>query len=184
MSISSKIPIKSSGRKPTVILGNARRETLVLLMPTKARDQGYKELDTNLIKIISLKRDEFHESLQLHKLIPMLQAMKIPDAKEAVVKEWDNKIPAWQLTKVRNKKEVIDEARNHRRKVHFSSLMDLCHLKNSELELQYYKCKGRVVSGTSHSSRICSSRSRLTHDSLLLPLQPRGNSLPPSRSSN
>ena len=54
-------------------------------------------------------------------------------------------IPAWQLTKVRNKKEVIDEARNNGRKVHFSSLMDLCHLKNSELEPQYQKYKGRVV---------------------------------------
>ena len=41
---------------------------------------------------------------------------------------------AWQLTKVRNKKEVIDEARNKGRKVHFASLIDRCHLKNSELE--------------------------------------------------
>ena len=55
------------------------------------------------------------------------------------------KIPAWQLTKVRNKKEVIDEARNEGSKVHFASLMDLCLLKNSELELQYQKYKGRVV---------------------------------------
>ena len=31
---------------------------------------------------------------------------------------------------------------------------------------------------------MCSSRSRLTHDSLLLPLEPRGDSLPPSVSSN
>ena len=52
---------------------------------------------------------------------------------------------AWQLTKVRNKKNVIDEARNKGRTVHFASLMDLCHLKNSELELQYQKYKGRVV---------------------------------------
>ena len=29
--------------------------------------------------------------------------------------------------------------------VHFSSLMDLCHLKNSELEPQFQKYKGRVV---------------------------------------
>ena len=43
-------------------------------------------------------------------------------------------LPAWQLTKVRNKKEVIDKARNKGRKVLFASLMDLCHLKNSELE--------------------------------------------------
>ena len=55
------------------------------------------------------------------------------------------KILAWQLTKVRNKKEVIEEARNKGRKVHFASLMDLCHLKNSELELEYQKYKGRVA---------------------------------------
>ena len=32
---------------------------------------------------------------------------------------------------VRNKSEVIDEARKEGRKVHFASLMDLCHLKKS-----------------------------------------------------
>ena len=52
---------------------------------------------------------------------------------------------AWQLTKVRNKNEVMDEARNKGRKVHVASLMDLCHLGNSELEPQYPKYKGRVV---------------------------------------
>ena len=55
------------------------------------------------------------------------------------------KIPAWQLTKVRNEKEVIDEARNQGRKVHLASLMDLCHLKNSELDPQFQEYKGRVV---------------------------------------
>ena len=43
----------------------------------------------------------------------MPQAMKFPAAKAAVDKEWEKlgKIPAWNLTKVRSKKEVIDEAR-------------------------------------------------------------------------
>ena len=40
---------------------------------------------------------------------------------------------------------MIEEARNKGRKVHFASLMDLCHLKNSELEPQFQKYKGRVV---------------------------------------
>ena len=40
---------------------------------------------------------------------------------------------------------MIEEARNKGRKVHFASLMDLCHLKNSELEPQCQKYKGRVV---------------------------------------
>ena len=72
--------------------------------------------------------------------------MKIPDAKAAVEKNWEKleKVPAWQLTKVRNKKKVIEEARNYGRKVHFASLMDLCHHKNSELEPKYQKYTGRV----------------------------------------
>ena len=78
-----------------------------------------------------------HYSL-VHKFSPMPQAMKTPGAKAEVEKEWEKleKILAWQLTKVRNKKEVIDEAKTKGRKVHFVSLMDLCHLQNSELELR------------------------------------------------
>ena len=34
------------------------------------------------------------------------------------------KISAWQLTKVRNKKEVIEEARNKGRKVHLFCVID------------------------------------------------------------
>ena len=58
-------------------------------------------------------RKENHNNF-VHKFIPMPQVMKTPDATAAVDKEWEKleKIPAWQLTKVRNKKEVIAEARN------------------------------------------------------------------------
>ena len=82
-----------------------------------------------------------------HKFYPMLQAMKIPAAKAAVQKEWEKleKIPAWDLTKVRSKSEVIDEARTKGAKVHFVSLMDFCHLKNAELGTKHQKYKGRVV---------------------------------------
>ena len=62
-------------------------------------------------------------------------------------KEWEEleKIPAWQLTKVRNEKEVIDEAKKEGKTVHFASLVDISHLKNSELEPKFQKYKGRVV---------------------------------------
>ena len=87
-----------------------------------------------------------HYNLVL-KFIPVPQAMKIPAAKAAVDKEWEKleKIPAWDLTKVRSKAEVIDEARTKVAKVHFASLMDICHLKNAELEAKHQKYKGRVV---------------------------------------
>ena len=55
------------------------------------------------------------------------------------------KISAWTLTKVRNKKEVIDEAKTKCAKVHFASLMDTCHLKNAALEAKHQKYKSRVV---------------------------------------
>ena len=83
----------------------------------------------------------------VHKFIPMPQAMKIRAAKAAVDKEWEKleKNPAWNLTKVRSLKEVIDEARTKGAKVHFASLMDIYHLKNAELEAKHQKYKGRVV---------------------------------------
>ena len=73
-------------------------------------------------------------SLQHYNLIHnflMPQAMKIPAAKAPVDKEWEKleKIPAWDLTKIRNKSEVIDEARTSGATVLFSSLMDICHFK-------------------------------------------------------
>ena len=70
----------------------------------------------------------------VHKFMPVPQAMKIPAAKAAMDKEWEKveKILAWNLTKVRSKKQVIDEARMKGAKVHFASLMDICHLKNAD----------------------------------------------------
>ena len=40
---------------------------------------------------------------------------------------------------------MIDEARTKGRKVHFASLVYLCHLKNAEWETKHQKYKGRVV---------------------------------------
>ena len=73
--------------------------------------------------------------------------MKIPAAKAAVDKEWEKleKIPVWDLTKVRSKKEVIDEASTNGAKDHSASLMDIYHLKNAELETKHQKYKGWVV---------------------------------------
>ena len=88
-----------------------------------------------------------HDNM-VHKFIPMPQALKKnPAAKAAVVKEWEEleKVPAWKKAKVRNKFDVIDEAREEGKKVHFASLMDLCQLKNAELESKHQKYKGRVV---------------------------------------
>ena len=83
----------------------------------------------------------------LHKFIRMLQTLKIPDAKAAVDKDWEEleKLLPMQKTNVRSKKEVMQEAQKEGRTVHFASLMDICHFKNAELEPTFQKYKGRVV---------------------------------------
>ena len=102
-----------------------------------------------ITKIILQEKVRIHYSAKnlVHKFIPMPQALKIPTAKAAVDKEWEKleKISAWNLTKVKSKKMVIEEARTSGATVHFASLMDICHLKNAELEAKHQKYKGRVV---------------------------------------
>ena len=85
--------------------------------------------------------------------------MKIPAAKAAVDKEWEKleKIPAWNVTKVRNKSEVIDEARTKGAKVHFASLMDICHFwrvpnwrqstRNTKVELYFEATLWKTIQG-------------------------------------
>ena len=54
----------------------------------------------------------------VHKFIPMPQAITIPDAKAAVDKEWKKleTSPAWDLEKVKSKKEVILEGSTMRQR--------------------------------------------------------------------
>ena len=97
---------------------------------------------------ISGKRRQFITALQFgSQIFPMPQAMKIPCRKlsggQGMGKTGE--ISAWNLTRVRSKKQVIDEARTSGVKVHFASLMDMCHLKNAAMEAKHQKYKGRVV---------------------------------------
>ena len=115
--------------RPTAILGNARQNTLLLLMPTKARDQGWKGLDTNITKIISLEKRWSHYSL-VHKFIPMPQALKMPIAKAAVERESENRRKyrhgSWRKSETTKRWSMKQGIKAE--KVHFASLMDLCHL--------------------------------------------------------
>ena len=76
-----------------------------------------------IMKTILQERDTIHCNITIWytNSFPMPQAMKIPAAKAAVDKEWEKleKILAWNQTKVRSKKEVIDEARTKGATVHF-----------------------------------------------------------------
>ena len=81
------------------------------------------------------------------KPIPVPQAMEVLNAKAAVDKKWEKheKLPAWHVTKVKSKKDVIEKAQKEERTVHIATLMDLCHLKNPGLEQKFQTYEGRVV---------------------------------------
>ena len=121
----------------------------VCWMPVNPQDSVCENLYRIIMKTILLEKGTIHCNIIIWytNLFLCPQAMKIPEAKAAMDKEWEKlaKIPAWNLTKVRSKKEVIDEARTKGAKVHFASLMDICHFKNVELETKHQKYKGRVV---------------------------------------
>ena len=146
------MPCKTSKRKHGETRGKSNDFKSKLACILEASDSTRMRMEESLQKYhedhIAGKGDKSLKHYNLvHKLIPMPQAMKIPAAKAAVDKEWEKleKIPARDITKVRSKKEVIDEARTKGIKVHFASLMDICHLKNAELETKHQKYKGRVV---------------------------------------
>ena len=60
-------------------------------------------------------------------------------------KAWDNS--SMGCEKSLEKKGGNQRGTEKQQQVHFVSLMDLCRLKNSELEPQFQKHKGRVVLG-------------------------------------
>merc|ERR1711963_357674 len=73
--------------------------------------------------------------------------MKIKKAREALEAEWSKleKRKAWDITRVQPKAKVIADAKAANRPVHFGSLMDLCHIKNSQMGKEFWSYKGRIV---------------------------------------
>ena len=121
-----------SMERPVVNPMRSNQNLRVFWKPVNPQDCVWENLYRIIMKTILQEKEIIHYNITIwHKFIPMPQAMKIPAAKAAVDKEWEKleKISAWNLTKVRSKKDVIDEGRTKGIKVHFASLMDICHLK-------------------------------------------------------
>ena len=114
--MSCKIPIKSSGETHRNIGNRKTKYACVVDADESTRPRlegaGHKPHQDH----ITVKgTNEFYDSLQSgSQILSDVSSVKIPNAKAAVEKEWEKleKIPAWQLTKVRNENEVIEEARN------------------------------------------------------------------------
>ena len=120
---------------------NARKKLETPVAPAVPHEIIKNNKNCGMVHPIKSKQDLHHSAGEgnnamqhynlVHKFMRMPQAIKIPAAKAALDNEWEKleKNSAWNLTNVRNKSEVIDEARTSGAKVHFASLMDMCHMK-------------------------------------------------------
>ena len=90
-----------------------------------------------------------HENL-VHTFIPMLPAMKIPDAKAAVDREWEKleKLPSWQMTNVKSKTEVILETRKKAKNSPFRCADGHLSSQQCEVGAEVSKNTGAAVSKT------------------------------------
>ena len=62
-------------------------------------------------------------------------------------------VSAYIQVKMEGKKEVIDETRMSGATFHFASLMDICHLKNAELETKHQKIRRSSCTRRRHCER-------------------------------
>ena len=103
--------------------------------PVKSQECEWKNLYRKIMRTTSQEQGTIRYSISIWytNLFLCLKQWRYPQLKQQRLKNGKilQKIPAWDRTKVRNKSEVIDEARKEGRKVHFASLMDLCHLLKS-----------------------------------------------------
>ena len=82
----------------------------------------------------------------VHMPIASQDIRRIPGAAKAVDGEFDTlakRTWLWKLVKERS--QVIAEAKRSGYTVHFGSIMELCHLKHAELSKELQKYKGRIV---------------------------------------
>ena len=117
----------------------SKQNLRVFWKPLNLQDCVWENLYRIIMKTTLQEKETFHCSRTMW--FTNLFLCTNPAAQAAVDKELEKfeKISAWNLTKVRSKKEVIDEARTSGAKVHFASLMDISHLKNAELEAKHQK---------------------------------------------
>ena len=83
----------------------------------------------------------------IHIFIPIARARNLPPAWAAPIEEREKLEgkTAWLLETVREKEVVQVDAKEHKKKVHFGSLMELVHEKHRALPLGQQVYKGRVV---------------------------------------
>ena len=138
-----------SVERPVVNPMRSNQNSRAFWKPVNPQDRVWENLYRIIMETILQERVTIHCNIIVWytNLLLYLKQCRFQQQRQRWIRNGRNleTIPAWDLTKARSKKEVIDEARTKGAKVHFASLMDICHWKNAELEAKHQKYKGRVV---------------------------------------
>ena len=122
-----------------------KQSVIVLWKLMSPRDNVWNHLYQSIMTIILQANDTIRWYTKLGAQVPSNAASDENPAE--VDKEWKKleAIPAWNLDKMKGKKEVMLETQKVKKKVLFATLMSVCHLKNAELKPKFEKYKGRLV---------------------------------------
>ena len=137
----------------------ARREELEKEAPAMPVLLGYKEphrpkYESNMERMHGLYLDKLEQTAEelyalVAKVINQNDVAKIPEAQEAMDKEWQKLLykVCWVESQVREFEDVQKEVRQKGQKAHFGRIFEICSLKGSELPKGHpqRKYKGRSV---------------------------------------
>ena len=134
---------KASMVRPAARLMISSLNLRVYWKPVNPQECVWKNLYQNIMRTTLQERGQFTTAsqfgTQIYSYASSNEDTRSKSSSGQRMGETSEKIPAWDITKVRNKSEVIHDGRSKGRKVHFASLMDICHLKNAALETRHQK---------------------------------------------
>ena len=135
-----------SMERPLAILMISNQDLRVSWKPVNPHECVWKNLNQKTMRTILQEEGTIHYNITIWytNLFLCLKQWRYAPQKQQKQRWNKNGRKSWKDSGVgqntsQNKSEVMDEARKEGGKVHFASLMDLCHLKNAELETKHTK---------------------------------------------
>ena len=112
------------------------------------RESEFGIYSSKIMRITSLRKGSIHWLVTVQST-KFLHASSDENCgcEQSMTRKWEKleKIPAWNLDKMKNKKDVWKHRKRQMSSPFCATLMAICDLKNAELEPKHHKYQGRVV---------------------------------------
>ena len=148
----ARLARKTSMERPVARLMISDLDLRVSWKPVNPQECVRNNLYRNIMRTILQEKETFHCSITIWftNLFLCLKPWRYAQQKQQWLKKWKKleKIPAWDMTKVRSKSEVIDEARNEGHKSSFCLIdghvsFEECRIGTKAPKIQRSSCTPR-----------------------------------------